>query len=84
MFIICFISTFSLVPILLSLHTGSFICSCPENFHIHDDMRTCVRDFCADLLDETLNKTRCSLDDCIDGTEGLEILHAGFFLSLFE
>ncbi|CRK94788.1 CLUMA_CG008282, isoform A [Clunio marinus] len=48
---------------------GSFICSCPENFHIHDDKRTCVRDYCADLSNSELNKTKCS-HECIDRQEG--------------
>lgn len=48
---------------------GSFICSCPENFHIHDDKRTCVRDYCVDLDNSQLNKTRCS-HECSDEHEG--------------
>lgn len=48
---------------------GSFVCSCPENFHIHDDKRTCVRDYCADLDNIQLNKTKCS-HDCVDEHEG--------------
>ncbi|XP_053687239.1 uncharacterized protein LOC128736776 [Sabethes cyaneus] len=47
---------------------GSFECRCPDGFHLNTDRRTCVRDFCADLY-ENSNKTRCS-HECKDGTEG--------------
>ncbi|XP_062552414.1 fibrillin-1-like isoform X2 [Armigeres subalbatus] len=47
---------------------GSFECRCPDNFHLNNDRKTCVRDFCADLY-ENPNKTRCS-HECKDGTEG--------------
>lgn len=49
---------------------GSFICSCPENFHIHNDMRTCIRDYCADLENVSLDKTKCS-HECVDAHDGL-------------
>lgn len=52
------------------IYIGSFICSCPENFHIHDDLRTCIRDYCADLENDLLNKTKCS-HECVDAHEGL-------------
>ena len=51
---------------------GSFICSCPENFHIHEDKRTCIRDYCVGLENEEFNKTKCS-HECVDAYEGLFI-----------
>lgn len=47
---------------------GSYLCVCPDNFHLQYDHRTCVRDFCEHLTDE-LNKTKCShrCDDEKDG-----------------
>lgn len=50
------------------------MCSCPENFHIHDDdKRTCVRDYCVDLANVELNKSKCS-HDCVDEHEGLSVI----------
>lgn len=48
---------------------GSYRCLCRQNFHLHFDQRTCVRDFCEDLDDVSLNKTRCS-HGCEDEEEG--------------
>ncbi|XP_070502012.1 fibrillin-2-like [Chironomus tepperi] len=48
---------------------GSFMCSCPENFHIHSDKRTCIRDYCVDLANPMLKKVQCS-HECVDAHEG--------------
>ncbi|ETN59950.1 hypothetical protein AND_008443 [Anopheles darlingi] len=47
---------------------GSYECHCPETYHLNNDRRTCVRDFCQDLY-ENPNKTRCS-HECVDEVEG--------------
>lgn len=47
---------------------GSYLCVCPENFHLQYDHRTCVRDFCEHLTDE-FNKTKCS-HQCDDEKDG--------------
>lgn len=48
---------------------GSYICVCPENYHLHADKRTCILDFCEDLKDKTLNKTTCS-HECTNNDDG--------------
>ncbi|XP_058835886.1 fibrillin-1-like isoform X2 [Topomyia yanbarensis] len=57
---------------------GSFECRCPDSFHLNNDRRTCVRDFCADLY-ENPNKTRCS-HECKDGTEGFTCSCPEFYI----
>ncbi|XP_037034819.1 fibrillin-1 isoform X2 [Bradysia coprophila] len=47
---------------------GSYLCLCPDNFHLQYDHRTCIRDFCEHLTDE-LNKTKCS-HQCHDEKDG--------------
>lgn len=47
---------------------GSYICKCPENFHLLDKQR-CEQDLCRHLGDIASNKTKCS-HDCIDETDG--------------
>lgn len=46
---------------------GAFICKCPENHHLHSDKRTCERDLCQHLGDDT--KVKCS-HECVDEAEG--------------
>ena len=50
---------------------GSYKCVCPELFHLHDDKRTCIRDFCEDLNNPELNKTKCT-HTCSEGREGFQ------------
>lgn len=47
---------------------GSYVCRCPDNFHLQYDLRTCVRDFCEHLSSD-LNKTMCS-HRCHDEKDG--------------
>lgn len=48
---------------------GSYICKCPDKFHLLEDKQRCERDFCRHLGDMTSNKTKCS-HDCVDDAEG--------------
>lgn len=48
---------------------GSYICKCPEKYHLLDDKQRCERDFCRHLGDLSLNKTKCS-HDCVDEADG--------------
>lgn len=44
---------------------GSYVCRCPNDFHLREDKRTCEQDFCRHLGDILANKTKCS-HDCVD------------------
>lgn len=48
---------------------GSYVCKCPEKYHLLDNKQQCERDFCRHLGDMTSNKTKCS-HDCVDEADG--------------
>lgn len=48
---------------------GSYICKCPDHFHLLEDKQRCEKDFCRHLGDIASNKSKCS-HDCIDETDG--------------
>lgn len=50
---------------------GSYVCQCPDGYHLHTDKRSCTRDYCADLENPALNLTGCS-HHCQDTDDGFK------------